>query len=112
MAEKAGEDTVALEEQKAKRYKELKNNKLRDSLDALNESLENVKQIFGEETKAGKAAAVAQATINTYSAATAALDDAPVPFNFILAATTIAAGLQNINKILSVQSHNLHKVVW
>lgn len=103
MAEKAGEDIVGLEEQKAKAIQRIKNQQTRDSLDALNESLENVKQIFGEETKAGKAAAVAQATINTYSAATAALDDAPVPFNFVLAATTIAAGLQNINKILTVQ---------
>jgi len=103
MAEKAGEDTVALEEQKAKAIRLIRNQQTRDALDAANQSLENMKQIMGEETSAGKAAAVAQATINTYSAATAALDDAPVPFNFVLAATTIAAGLQNINKILTVQ---------
>lgn len=103
LAEKSGTDITALEEQKAKAIRLIKNQQTRDALDAANASLENIKQIFGEETKAGKAAAVAQSTINTYSAATAALDDAPVPFNFILAATTIAAGLQNINKILSVQ---------
>jgi hypothetical protein len=107
LAEKAGEDTVALEEQKAKAIKLIRNQQTRDALDAASESLENMKQIMGEETNAGKAAAVAQATINTYSAATAALDDAPVPFNFVLAATTIAAGLQNINKILTVQEPQL-----
>ena len=107
MAEKAGEDTVALEEQKAKAIRLIRNQQTRDALDAASESLENMKQIMGEETNAGKAAAVAQATINTYTAATAALDDAPVPFNFVLAATTIAAGLQNINKILTVQEPQL-----
>ena len=107
LAEKAGEDTVALEEQKAKAIRLIRNQQTRDALDAASESLGNMKQIMGEETNAGKAAAVAQATINTYSAATAALDDAPVPFNFVLAATTIAAGLQNINKILTVQEPQL-----
>ena len=107
LAKNAGEDTIALEEQKAKAIKLIRNQQTRDALDAASESLENMKQIMGEETNAGKAAAVAQATINTYSAATSALDDAPVPFNFVLAATTIAAGLQNINKILSVQEPQL-----
>jgi len=107
LAKNAGEDTIALEEQKAKAIKLIRNQQTRDALDAASESLENMKQIMGEETNAGKAAAVAQATINTYSAATAALDDAPVPFNFVLAATTIAAGLQNINKILTVQEPQL-----
>jgi len=107
LAKNAGEDTIALEEQKAKAIRIIRNQQTRDALDAASESLENMKQIMGEETNAGKAAAVAQATINTYSAATAALDDAPVPFNFVLAATTIAAGLQNINKILTVQEPQL-----
>jgi len=107
LAKNAGEDTIALEEQKAKAIRLIRNQQTRDALDAASESLENMKQIMGEETNAGKAAAVAQATINTYSAATAALDDAPVPFNFVLAATTIAAGLQNINKILTVQEPQL-----
>jgi hypothetical protein len=107
LAKNAGEDTIALEEQKAKAIRLIRNQQTRDALDAASESLENMKQIMGEETSAGKAAAVAQATINTYTAATAALDDAPVPFNFILAATTIAAGLQNISKILTVQEPQL-----
>ena len=107
LAEKSGTDITALEEQKAKAIRLIRNQQTRDALDAASESLENMKQIMGEETNAGKAAAVAQATINTYSAATAALDDAPVPFNFVLAATTIAAGLQNINKILTVQEPQL-----
>lgn len=104
MAKKAGEDTVALEKQKAEAIRQINKQQAMDSLEAIDASLEHFKTIIGEETEAGKAAAVAQATINTYKAASAALDDAPVPFNFILAATTVAAGLKNVTEILSVQT--------
>lgn len=107
LAEKAGEDTVALEQQKADAIRLINKQQAMDSLEAINASLENFKSVVGEETEAGKAAAVAQATINTYKAASAALDDAPVPFNFILAATTVAAGLKNVTEILSVQTPQL-----
>jgi hypothetical protein len=103
MAEKAGEDTVALEEQKAKAINEIRRQQAMADLDTANASLENIKQVMGEETSAGKAAAVAQATINTYQGVSEAIASSPPPLNFILAATTLAAGLQNINKILSVQ---------
>ena len=104
MAEKAGEDTIALEKQKAEAIRLINKQQAMDSLEAIDASLEHFKTIIGEETEAGKAAAVAQATINTYKAASAALDDAPVPFNFVLAATTVAAGLKNVTEILSVQT--------
>ena len=103
MAEKAGEDTVALEEQKAKAINEIRRQQATADLDTANASLENIKQVMGEETSAGKAAAVAQATINTYQGVSEAIASSPPPLNFVLAATTLAAGLQNINKILSVQ---------
>ena len=103
MAEKAGEDTVALEEQKAKAINEIRRQQAMADLDTANASLENIKQVMGEETSAGKAAAVAQATINTYQGVSEAIASSPPPLNFVLAATTLAAGLQNINKILSVQ---------
>jgi hypothetical protein len=103
MAEKAGEDTVALEEQKAKAINEIRRQQAMADLDTASASLENIKQIMGEETNAGKAAAVAQATINTYQGVSEAIASSPPPLNFVLAATTLAAGLQNINKILSVQ---------
>jgi len=103
LAEKSGTDITALEEQKAKAINEIRRQQAMADLDTANASLENIKQIMGEETNAGKAAAVAQATINTYQGVSEAIASSPPPLNFVLAATTLAAGLQNINKILSVQ---------
>lgn len=51
----------------------------------------------------GKAAAVAQATIDTYAAANKALASAPPPFNFALAAAVTAAGIANVAKIVGLQ---------
>jgi len=103
LAEKSGTDITALEEQKAKAINKIRHEQAMADLDTANASLENIKQIMGEETNAGKAAAVAQATINTYQGVSEAIASSPPPLNFVLAATTLAAGLQNINKILSVQ---------
>lgn len=47
----------------------------------------------------GKAAAIVQATIDTYVAATKALASTIPPFNFILAGAVTAAGLANVDKI-------------
>jgi len=103
LARKSGTDITALEEQKAKAINEIRRQQAMADLDTANASLENIKQIMGEETSAGKAAAVAQSTINTYQGVSEAIASSPPPLNFILAATTLAAGLQNINKILAVQ---------
>tara|TARA_R100000655_G_scaffold1600_4_gene6043 strand:- start:1051 stop:2787 length:1737 start_codon:yes stop_codon:yes gene_type:complete len=56
--------------------------------------------LFGRETAAGKAAAVAQATMNTYEGATRANKDFPIPLNFVAMAAIIAAGLQQVRKIV------------
>ncbi len=49
----------------------------------------------------GKAAAIADATIHTYQAATVALSSAPPPYNYVLAALVTAAGLENVRQIAS-----------
>lgn len=62
-------------------------------------------QLFGEETLIGKAAAIAQATINTYLAATAALASGSKlsPIAGILAASAaIATGLASVAKISGI----------
>lgn len=51
----------------------------------------------------GKAASIAQATIDTYQAANVALASAGPPLNYILAAATTAAGLANVSQIAGVQ---------
>lgn len=73
------------------------------ALDAVQGAIQNVASLVGEETAAGKALAVADAVINTYKGASQALGSAPPPFNFILAGTVVAAGLANVQKILSTK---------
>ena len=54
------------------------------------------KQLFGEHTAVGKAAAVAEATINTYLGITKALSAYPPPYNAIMAGITGAMGFLNV----------------
>ena len=62
---------------------------------------------MGEESKAGKALAVGQALINTYSAAAAALAPPPTGagpiFGPIAAVGAVAAGLANVKKIVATK---------
>lgn len=60
--------------------------------------------LLGQESKAGKAFAVVQATINTYLAATKAMTSLPYPFNIAAAAVTIASGLKQVATIVKVKS--------
>lgn len=72
--------------------------------------LSNVSDLMGKETAAGKVAAVAATTINTYAAAQAAFLNAqknPISilgpaYPYISAGLAIAGGLKNVQAILSV----------
>lgn len=57
--------------------------------------------LIGENTVAGKALAVAGATINTYLAGTLALATYPPPASYLALAATIATGLATVKNILS-----------
>ena len=71
------------------------------------ESLGNVASLLGEQSKAGKALAVGQALINTYSAAAAALAPPPIGagpiFGPIAAIGAVAAGMANVKQILATK---------
>ena len=89
---------IANEEAKAKKK----------TLDDTANVLQNFSSIAGEETAAGKAFAVAAATINTYRGVSDALAAVTVtPFEtalkFANAAAIGVAGIANVKKILSVQ---------
>jgi hypothetical protein len=70
-------------------------------LSIISDALGAVADAVGRESAAGKAFAVAQAVMNTYSAANKAMSAYPPPFSFIAAGTTILAGLMNVKKIIS-----------
>lgn len=69
----------------------------------------NLATIFGKNTAIGKAAAIAETTINTYRSATAAyaaLAGVPVVgpvLGIAAAAAAVAAGISNVKKILAVK---------
>jgi hypothetical protein len=63
--------------------------------------LNAAKDVFGEQSAAGKIAASIQATIDTYRAANLALATIPPPFGQIVAVSTVAQGLANVAKINS-----------
>jgi len=69
--------------------------------------LNALKSALGEETAAGKAVAIVEATMNTYKGISAAIGSAPPPFNFIAAATTAAAGFKTVSDIMSTQEPQL-----
>lgn len=67
----------------------------------------DIASLIGEQSKAGKALAVGQALINTYSAAVAALAPPPIGAGPIIgpiaAIGAVAAGMMNVKKILSTK---------
>lgn len=80
------------------------NAKLEIAYNALNV----IGELFGRESAAGKAAAIGQATINTYQAATNALANTPLPppFPQIAAGLTVAQGLLQVRNIMRTRIPN------
>lgn len=84
----------------------------RIKLEAGSSILGSLSRLLGEQTKAGKAAAVAQATIDTYLSAQQAftsMSGIPVVgpgLGAIAAAAAIAAGLANVKSILAVNPNS------
>lgn len=63
-----------------------------------------IAQIAGKQTAVGKAAAAAQAGINTYQGATLALANFPGPVGIAMAALTVATGIASVAKILGMNT--------
>ena len=93
-----------------KKIEELKKKAKLDAADAVANTLSGMADLLGKETAAGKAAAVASATINTFSSAQKAYDaTVGIPFVGpvlapINAGIAIAAGIKNVKSILAVKT--------
>ena len=72
-------------------------------LGVISGALDMISEAVGANSVAGKAAAIASATINTYIGATKALATYPPPFGAIAAGVTIAGGLLQVRKIVSTK---------
>ena len=85
-----------------------------ENLQAINSGLQLATSVLGESTVAGKLAAVALATVNTYSAIAGQLatfsqpGSPPIPgYAIAQAVATGAFGLLNVRKILAVKTPNI-----
>lgn len=80
------------------------------NIQAVSNLLGNLSNLLGESTAAGKAAAVAQATISTYQSAVQSynsLSGIPIvgpALGAVAAGVAVASGIANVKKILSVKS--------
>jgi hypothetical protein len=121
MARKAGEDTAAITEQYEKEKSDIVKSYQEDivkwsdmsseqQLGIASQTAGNMAKILGEETEAGRAMAVVQATIDTYASAQAAYKSlAGIPvvgpaLGAIAAAAAVAMGLKNIAAIKSAKA--------
>ena len=126
LAQQREQDLEALEEQRAQnlislenyearkaliegRYRQssitLEREKENQKLSAISQTLGQASSLFAENTAAYKTLAIAQATMNTYLAATAALTTQPPWLGIAMAAVTIATGLANVAKIASTNTN-------
>jgi hypothetical protein len=80
----------------------LEKNLQQAKLDTIKGALNGIAQLVGENTMLGKAIALAQVTIDTYTGATKALAQGGV-FGYIGAAGIIASGLANARQITATQ---------
>jgi hypothetical protein len=100
------------EADKIKALEEKKKKARNDALEATAATLGGISKLFGEQTKIGKAAAIAEATISTYLSAQKAYDSTigvPVVGPVlapIAAGVAIAAGIKNIKAISAVKVPN------
>ena len=99
----------------AKARKEIGNEETKAKIENMQRGsalLNNISSLIGKNTAAGKAAAIASATIDTYAAATTAFKNAqanPISilgpsYPFIQAGLAIAGGLKNVQAILAVET--------
>ena len=93
-----------LNQKQAQEDKELKQKTEEAKLQLTLGALSQAKGLFEEHTAVGKAAAIAEATINTYLGVTKALSAYPPPYSTIMAGVTLAMGFKNIQKIVDTKS--------
>ncbi|MUV02085.1 hypothetical protein GN157_00035 [Flavobacterium rakeshii] len=102
-------------EESAKNQKEIEQENTNFKLGLASSTFGNLSTILGKESKAGKAFAIAQATIDTYQSAVAAYRSmAKIPFvgpalGAAAAGAAVAAGLANVKKIKSTKAPKAEK---
>ena len=115
IAEQTGADKNLIEKKYADEEDDIRETVAANKRQLASDTFGNLVTILGKESAAGKAAAVAQTTIDTYQAATAAykaLAGIPVvgpALGAVAAGAAVASGLANVKKIVSTKEPNLPK---
>jgi len=104
VAKKAsGDALLAFDKETAAARIEIERAQQEVKMGIISNALGAIANAVGANTVAGKALAIAQATIDTYMGANKALGTYPPPFGAIAAGTVILSGLMNVKKIVSTQ---------
>ena len=103
----ANNELLAFQRENSNKQQEIDELTASAKLDLASDAMGNLATIFGEESKAGKLAAIAQTTIETYKGATSAYASlAGIPIvgpalGAVAAGVAVAAGIANVKKIQS-----------
>jgi len=114
-AEQTGADISLINAKYAQIQKDIDKATLDNKLQLASDTFGNLASIFGAESKAGKAAAIAQTTIDTYKAAQSAYSAmAGIPIvgpalGALAAGAAVVSGLQNVKKISATKSPEIKK---
>lgn len=110
MAEKTGADKQLIEQKYAMYEQQLEQQKAAAKFDIQQSFAKNLAAILGQQSKVGKAAAIAATTIETFKGAQSAFSAmASIPIvgpalGAVAAGAAIASGLANVKKIVSTKS--------
>ena len=102
-AEKTGLSKELILKKFAKSEKKIRESVEASKLNAISAGLSGAKSLFKENTVAYKALAIAEATINTYKAASLALSTYAYPLGGIFAGIAVAQGLGQVAQISGVK---------
>ena len=106
-AEKTGADVTLINKKYAKQQEDIERLKNENKIQLASQAFGHLATIFGKETAAGKAAAIAQTTIDTISSAVSSynsLSGIPIvgpALGAVAAAAALASGYANVKKIVS-----------
>lgn len=117
-AEKTGADTKLIKEKYAAYDEAIDEQKNANKLSLASQTFGNLATIFGEESKAGKAMAIAQTTIDTYQSAVSAFKSmSGIPIvgpvlGGIAAAAAVASGFASVKKITATKQPTFKKASY
>lgn len=90
----------------ARQREEITRQVVQNELTLVAQGFATLAELAGEQSVAGRAAGIAQATIDTFRAANLALATIPPPFGAIQAAFAVSTGLSNVRQIASINTGN------